>query len=122
MSWTPVCKVDDISINGTLKCEVNGTHVLVLNYDGGIRVVPPICPHMEEPLEDSGTVSNCILTCTKHLWQWDLRTLELLGPAEAPLKIYENKIENGNLLIWFEKELVYEFEEEEELDEDDFFD
>ena len=44
----------------------------------GFRAIPPLCPHMEEPLEESGIIANCALTCTKHLWSWDL---QLARPA-----------------------------------------
>lgn len=121
MSWTVICDLDEVPEDSVLQCKIEDIQVLVIRYDDGVRVVPPVCPHMEEPLDDSGIVSDCVLTCTKHLWQWDLNTLEMIGPTEEPLKLYQSKIEDGKILIWFEHELVYDFEEEEELDEDDFF-
>ena len=65
--------------------------VIVVNYGEGVRVLPPICPHMEEPLEVSGVVANCKMTCTKHLWSWDLRSLCPQGETEKPSKTKENR-------------------------------
>ena len=77
---------------------------------------------MEEPLHESGILETSgVLTCSKHLWQWDIRTGEMVGMAEKSLLCYEIKVEAGDVLINLEKELVYEYDEEDELDDGDFF-
>jgi toluene monooxygenase system ferredoxin subunit len=75
---------------------------------------------MEEPLEESGVVARCVLTCTKHLWAWNLETLEMQGETEKPLETYEVRQEDGAILVNFEEELTYEFDAED-ADDDDFF-
>jgi toluene monooxygenase system ferredoxin subunit len=77
---------------------------------------------MEEPLAESGVVARCILTCTKHLLAWDLRTLEMQGETERPLKTYQVKQENGALLANIEGELTYDFDDADaDSEDDDFF-
>jgi toluene monooxygenase system ferredoxin subunit len=66
-------------------------------------------------------IANCALTCTKHLWSWDLSSLDMLGETERPLQTYEVKLENGDILAFIDKELVYEFEDEDDMKDDDFF-
>ncbi len=121
MSWTKICDASDVSANSVKKVDVNGISVLVVNYGSGFRVIPPLCPHMEEPLEESGIVARCTLTCSKHLWCWNMQTLEMQGETEKPLKVYESKEENGAILANIENELTYEFEDEGGADDDDFF-
>lgn len=122
MSWTRVCKTSDVPANSVKKIWIaGGIPVLVVNYGKGYRVVPPVCPHMEEPLEESGVVANCILTCTKHLWAWNLLTLEKQGETEQPLKQYEIKEEGGDILAFVEGEILYEFAKEDDMDDDAFF-
>jgi toluene monooxygenase system ferredoxin subunit len=121
MSWKRVCKATDVPVNTLKKFWVDGIELVVVNYGAGFRAIPPICPHMEEPLAESGVVANCALTCTKHLWSWDLRSLEKLGETERPLGIYEVKQEGGDVLAFVDKEIVYEFDEEDDMDDDDFF-
>ena len=75
---------------------------------------------MEEPLAESGIVARCILTCSKHLWAWDLRTLEMQGETEKPLKTYEIKLEDASVFANIDGELTYEFDTEDGPD-DDFF-
>lgn len=77
---------------------------------------------MEEPLNDSGVVVDGMLTCTKHLWQWNLDTREKVGMAERELLFYDVKREGDDILAYVEEELVYEDEEEEGgVDDEDFF-
>ena len=61
------------------------------------------------------------MTCTKHLWAWDLRDLSPTGEAEKPLQQYESRVEDGHVVALLDTEIVYEFEDEDELDDDAFF-
>ena len=75
MSWKRVCSSTDVPENMVKKFEVDGIEVIVVNYGDGFKIFPPLCPHMEEPLDESGIVEASTFTCSKHLWQWDLRKL-----------------------------------------------
>lgn len=121
MSWKRICKASDVPENALRKFHVDGIDIVVANYGEGFRAIPPICPHMEEPLAESGVIAKCVLTCTKHLWSWHLGSLEMRGETERPLKTYEVRQENGDILAFVDEELVYEFEEEDEMDDDAFF-
>mgnify|MGYP001195946612 FL=1 len=121
MAWKRGCKTTDVPENSLKKFWVEGIPLGIANYGSGFRAFPPVCPHMEEPLENSGILANCILTCTKHLWAWNLASLEMQGETEKPLQTYECKLENGEVLAFVDKEIVYEFEDEDEMDDDAFF-
>ncbi len=120
MSWTYLCDAAEVAPNSLKLVDANDIRIVVANYGTGFRAIPPICPHMEEPLEESGVIANCVLTCTKHLWAWNLISLDMLGETEKPLKTYEVKEEDGKLLAYITEELTYDFEEEDDMD-DDFF-
>ena len=59
-----------------------------------------------------------VLTCSKHLWQWNLLTGEQQGPAEKALLMYDTVVREGQVWVRIENELVYEYQVEDE--EDDF--
>lgn len=120
MTWKRVCGTNDVAENTVKKFDVDGVPIVLVNYGAGYRAIPPICPHMEEPLAESGVVVRCILTCTKHLWAWDLSTLEMQGETEKPLKTYDVKQEDNAILVNIERELTYDFDSDEG-DDDDFF-
>ena len=75
-------------------------------------------PHLAEPLVDSGLEP---LTCTKHLWQWDLRSGEMKGAAERPVAMYEATVNGDDVMVKVEQEITYDYDEEDDFDEDDFF-
>ena len=117
MTWKRICEKSDVAENSVKKFNINGIPILLVNYGAGFRAIPPVCPHMEEPLEESGIVVRCILTCSKHLWAWNLETLEMQGETERPLKTYEVKEEGGAIFAKVETELTYEFNSEEGADD-----
>ncbi len=122
MSWIRVCAAAEVPANTAKKFWVaGGIPMLIVNYGSGFRAMPPVCPHMEESLEDSGVVANCILTCTKHLWAWNLQTLEMQGETERPLQVYEVKQEGGDVFARVDKEILYDFEKDDDMDDDAFF-
>lgn len=121
MSWKRVCAAEEVAENSLKKFDVDGITIIVANYGDGFRAFPPLCPHMEEPLAESGLLDCGRLTCSKHLWQWDLKSGDTLGAAEKPLLFYEIKQEGGNLLALLEAELVYDYDSEDDFDDDDFF-
>ena len=122
MSWIQICKVTDVPANAIKKFKTaSGIPLLMVNYGSGFRAIPPVCPHMEEPLAESGIVANCILTCTKHLWAWNLITLDKLGETERPIQTYKVKQEGDDLFAFVDREIIYEFEEADDMDDDAFF-
>jgi len=73
-------------------------------------VIPPTCPHMNASLCD-GFFDGEVLTCEKHLWQWNGSDGKEMGIAESPLKVYESTVKDGCLYVNFEEELKYGYQE-----------
>jgi toluene monooxygenase system ferredoxin subunit len=106
-----LCSASDVAENGMKKVQVDGVAVLVACVDGTFYAYPPLCPHMAEPLEISGVCDGGMLTCTKHLWQWDMRTGAEEGMAEKPLLLYKVGREGDDIWIEIDQELVYDYDE-----------
>ena len=84
--------------------------MLVVRGNEGFLVIPPSCPHMENPLEE-GVFDGCVLTCTKHLWQWTIPDGEPTGgEAERGLLAYPSEARDGDIWIDFEGPLTYDHE------------
>lgn len=111
MSWTKVCTVGDVAENAFRKFEANGIAVVVANVGGEFYAYPPLCPHMAEPLEISGVCDGSVLTCTKHLWQWDMRTGAVMGMAERELLMYPVSLKGDDVVVNLEKELTYNYDD-----------
>lgn len=121
MSWTRVCALEDVPENSVKPFTANGISLVVANYGGKYRAIPPMCPHMEEPLAQSAVIADCVMTCTKHLWAWNLASLDMQGETEKPLKCYDTKEEDGALHAKLDAELLYDFEEEGGDEDDEAF-
>ena len=116
-AWFRVCAVADLA-DGQLQKHLAGeTAVVVARAGDEFRVFPPFCPHMAEPLYESGICKGSTLTCSKHLWQWNILTGEQQGPAERPLLLYPSELRGDEVWAYIEEELTYDFDEE---DDDDF--
>ena len=50
MTWKRVCAVGDVEVNAVKIFDIDGINILIANYGTGFRAIPPVCPHMEEPL------------------------------------------------------------------------
>jgi len=123
LSWKKICAATEIPENTLEKFVVDGIEIMIANYGEGYRAFPPRCPHMEEPLCESGLLFDGLLTCSKHLWQWNMKTGETIGIAEKELLFYDIKQEGDDIYAHVGQELVYEDDddEDEEDDDDDFF-
>jgi toluene monooxygenase system ferredoxin subunit len=84
--------------------------MLVVRGNEGFLVIPPSCPHMANPLAD-GFFDGCVLTCSKHLWQWSIPDGQPMGDAEKALLSYQSEARDGEIWVNFEAPLAYEHEE-----------
>jgi toluene monooxygenase system ferredoxin subunit len=111
LGWQKLCSAEKVVSGQLIGVEIHGVKVLVTRIDGDFVAFPPLCPHMAEPLEMSGVCAEGTLTCTKHIWQWNLKTGEPMGDAEKPLLYYPVKLEGNELWIDFDHELAYDYDD-----------
>jgi toluene monooxygenase system ferredoxin subunit len=99
MSFEKVCTKDDLW-EGEMDCfEAGGREVLVLHLEGGeIRAIAPSCPHQEQPLV-AGTLEGNILTCSAHLWRFDVASGLGVNPADSRLVMYPVKIDGDDIYV-----------------------
>lgn len=94
-----VCRTADVPANGMKRCVGDGgLEVLVANSGDDYFAYQAICPHQDVDLCD-GIYDGAVLTCHQHLWQWDIRTGNAMGLAEAPLEYYEVDVDDGNVYV-----------------------
>jgi toluene monooxygenase system ferredoxin subunit len=109
--WKRVCDTAALGDRDLKQFEVGGVQILLVRSGEDFFAFPPFCPHQEEELEISGICDGEVLTCSKHLWQWDIRTGEQLGEAERPLLTYNTKVEDDEVHVFIERELRYSHDE-----------
>ena len=101
--WTRVCKASEVPANGLKQVAVEGSEPVVIASAGQeFFACQALCPHEDVPLAD-GIHDGTTLTCLEHMWQFDLRTGAPKADAEAPMRTFKLKHENGELFVWVEK-------------------
>ena len=94
-----ICKQSDIPTNGIRDFVLEGGEkVLVANFSENYYAYNGNCPHQGTCLAE-GFFDGAVLTCNKHLWQWDITTGKPIGLAEAPLESYQVEIEDGEIYV-----------------------
>jgi toluene monooxygenase system ferredoxin subunit len=94
-----ICKQSDIPVNGIRDFVLeDGEKVLVANFSEKYYAYNGNCPHQGTCLAE-GFFDGAVLTCNKHLWQWDITTGKPIGLAEAPLESYQVEIEDGEIYV-----------------------
>jgi toluene monooxygenase system ferredoxin subunit len=95
-----VCRVQDVAERELRECQTeDGLKLVVANAGGGEFLgFQANCPHQEVPLCE-GVFDGSTLTCHMHLWQWDVRSGEPRGIAEAPLQRFALEREGDALYV-----------------------
>jgi toluene monooxygenase system ferredoxin subunit len=94
-----VAGADELWEGDVLGVDVEGAPVLLVSLAGGeLRAYQGGCPHQEQPLSD-GDVDGEVLTCSGHLWEFDLRTGRGVNPAGCRLAAYEVRRDDDRLLV-----------------------
>ena len=109
MGWERVCRADELAPGEMRSVTAGGVAMVLLRGEQGVLAIPPSCPHMANALID-GFFDGCVLTCSKHLWQWTVPDGQPIGEAEAPLLTYLSEQREGEIWVNVERELAYDHE------------
>ena len=94
-----ICNRKDIPENGMKDFAIeSGDRVLVANFCGRYFAYDARCPHQGTCLAE-GFFDGAVLTCSKHLWQWDITTGKPIGLAESSLEGYDVEIEDDEIYV-----------------------
>jgi toluene monooxygenase system ferredoxin subunit len=97
-NWQLACDADELEGEEMLECRAGGRDILLVRTDAGVVACPAMCPHMDEPLAHGFAEGN-VLTCSKHLWQWDLQTGAPIGLAEVGITVAPVRIEGDKVFV-----------------------
>ncbi len=96
---TLLCNTNEVPEDGMKQFELDdGTKVIVLRSGDEFYAYDAMCPHQEVELCE-GFYDGCVLTCHQHLWQWDVKTGDMMGLAEAPLTSVAMELDGEDLYV-----------------------
>ena len=83
------------------ECVTGDGDFCVARINGQIAVLNNVCPHQEGPLAE-GAIEDGRIVCPWHGWSFDPKSgEEKFNPSEHA-KVYESRIENGELSVVLE--------------------
>ncbi len=97
--FVKVARVRDIPVGGTHRVEVGAQLICLVNVNGQIYAVSDDCPHIGGALSD-GELTGCVLTCSVHLAQFDVRSGRVLrGPAREDVPAYAVRVVDDEVYV-----------------------
>jgi 3-phenylpropionate/trans-cinnamate dioxygenase ferredoxin subunit len=103
-SFVAVCTVGDVREFRTTAFNVDGKNILLTKIGGDIFAFENKCSHAEVPFGEK-EIMNGQIQCPMHGSCFDVKTGQPMQlPAVEPIKTYEVKIEDSNVLVALEAE------------------
>jgi toluene monooxygenase system ferredoxin subunit len=98
MGFQKVAKMEDLWSGEMMGLEVNGERVLLVHVDQHIYAYADSCPHQKSRLSE-GTLTDKILRCGTHHWEFDVCSGSGVNPRSACLKLFPIRIDGDDILI-----------------------
>lgn len=94
-----VAKTSDVPQGAAVRVVVDGTEVLLCNFEGTIYAIEDVCTHDGGAL-DQGELEGYRIMCPRHGATFDVRTGEALTlPAVMPVPKYAVRIEGDDIYV-----------------------
>jgi len=98
MTFQRVASLDDLWSGEMMGLEVNGERILLINVDNRVYAYADACPHQKSRLSE-GTLTDKILRCPRHHWEFDVCTGHGINPQNACLKVFPVTLERRDILL-----------------------
>ena len=98
MTLQKVAKIENLWSGEMTGLEINGERVLLVNIDNRIYAYADICPHQKSRLSE-GTLTDKILRCARHHWEFDVCTGSGVNPRDACLKVFPIRVDGDDILV-----------------------
>ena len=96
--WEDAGPVTAVPAGGVIATELDKASVLLTQMGGEVKAYPNACAHLGMPLE-MGEVSDGVITCSYHGFQFRLDTGECLTTPEIALPSYPVRVQAGRVQV-----------------------
>lgn len=98
MGFQRVAKIEDLWGGEMIGLEVNGERVLLVNVDNRIYAYADTCPHQNSRLSE-GTLTDKILRCGRHHWEFDVCSGSGVNPRNTCLKVFPIRVDGEDIFV-----------------------
>ena len=97
--FTRVAALVDVPPGATLRVDLEGGPICVVNTEGHLYALRDNCSHKDFPLSE-GEVLGHTLTCAWHGARFDVTSGNALSlPAIKPVRTYDVQVEDGQIWV-----------------------
>ena len=96
--WRYAGSLDDIWAGEMRAVSLGAVDVVLCNLDEMLVAYQDRCPHLANALSE-GVLSEGVLTCAAHEWEFDVRTGRGVNPASACLHRYPVRVDGMNIFV-----------------------
>jgi nitrite reductase/ring-hydroxylating ferredoxin subunit/alkylhydroperoxidase/carboxymuconolactone decarboxylase family protein YurZ len=98
--WHTIAPEKEIPSEEAAYFEIDGRHIFTYRKGDEISVYDSRCPHQVTDIPHL-SLEGKTLTCPKHEWAFDIESGECIAKGKRPLKRFEHKFEDGQLLAYW---------------------
>jgi nitrite reductase/ring-hydroxylating ferredoxin subunit len=99
MTWHPVLEEAKLGEGEVAQADAGGEALALYKVEGKVYATQELCSHAYVSLVD-GYLEGTIIECPVHQARFDITNGKVLDPpANADLKIYPVKVENGMICV-----------------------
>lgn len=98
MSFRRVAAADALWPGEMLGLEVEGTKLLLVHLDDGVRAFENRCAHLGMPL-DRGCLRGHTLVCRAHEWSYDARDGRGTNPRGVALRGFPTRVDEHAIYV-----------------------
>jgi len=98
--WHDVIALDALKQNEVTYIHAEDRDLFIYYGNETVKVFDSHCPHQVTNIPELA-LEDCILTCPKHKWKFDIRTGECIQKGNRPLNQFESRVEDGRLEVFW---------------------
>jgi len=95
-TWHELGATKGIKVGTTVRIDCDGRSVFVYRGKKEFKVYDSLCPHQTTNIPHLALKANT-LTCPKHKWKFDITSGACIDKGDAPLKLFESRVEDKRL-------------------------
>lgn len=96
--FKPVGKLSDLAPGSSKVVDVNGKALALFNVAGVVHAMDNACRHRGGPLGE-GVLEGDVVTCPWHMWEYNVRTGELVTNPTVKLATYDVQVEGDEIKV-----------------------
>ncbi len=99
-TWHEVITLDELKEDEVTYVHAEDRDLFIYYANDTVKVFDSHCPHQVTNIPELA-LEDCILTCPKHQWKFDIKTGECIEKGNRPLNQFESRLEDGRLEVYW---------------------